>query len=517
MRYLEKARPKLCEMMSSTASRCTALAPVAGLLSSAGTCIHYPSLAAGKLPLGPFAIHDSYPMPYLISSPCQNVSLSALSEWKNHCASFASGDDAGAPAWASANGVCYALGHGRRTSVVPFGQPRTDGSGVVIRIDGGVGGRTVAYRLVCNSSLPVTAGPTAAEEHTPGAYGYTIDWATPLACDAVVQSSGSSGNECVGTTTPTPNRDLLLYQESEVGALVCYNMATAAGTQGCAPHNVPPPSTYTSRAPTASLDTDQWCAAIASFGGKYATLVAKHVCGFAIWPTNASLDRGGGTTWRYTYGVTTDDEDVVRKLAESCAAVGVRLGLYYSVNANEYLNVGSPGKVRDSSTATGLQQVITQEEYDSIVAQQLTELWTQYGDLAEIWFDGGFAVPGLESTLLALLNRTQPHAVVFNGCGLSSNAVAWIGTESGHAPGPVWNPQSGCGSGGGSPSGTSFIPKEADLTLQAADTWFYQEGRGYVVLLPSTYPIFFANSSSSSAASSSSSSVIHEGTEASTR
>ena len=28
--------------------------------------------------------------------------------------------------------------------------------------------------------------------------------------------------------------------------------------------------------------TDQWCEAISSFGGKWATLVAKHECGFAL-------------------------------------------------------------------------------------------------------------------------------------------------------------------------------------------------------------------------------------------
>ena len=78
---------------------------------------------------------------------------------------------------------------------------------------------------------------------------------------------------------------------------------------------------------------------------------------------------------------------------------------------------------------------------------------TRYGDLAEIWFDGGFKVggPKFEAGLLSLLNRTQPHAAVFNGCGLSPNAVAWIGTESGHAPYPVWNTQTGCPSGAGAP------------------------------------------------------------------
>jgi hypothetical protein len=32
---------------------------------------------------------------------------------------------------------------------------------------------------------------------------------------------------------------------------------------------------------------------------------------------------------------------------------------------------------------------VTQETYDSIVLQQLREIWTRYGSLDEIWFDGG--------------------------------------------------------------------------------------------------------------------------------
>jgi hypothetical protein len=32
---------------------------------------------------------------------------------------------------------------------------------------------------------------------------------------------------------------------------------------------------------------------------------------------------------------------------------------------------------------------ITQSTYDDIVLHQLRELWTNYGNLDEIWFDGG--------------------------------------------------------------------------------------------------------------------------------
>ena len=85
----------------------------------------------------------------------------------------------------------------------------------------------------------------------------------------------------------------------------------------------------------------------------------------------------------------------------------------------------------------------------------------------------------MKDRLLNLLQEKQPRAAVFNGCGLAKNAVAWIGTESGHAPYPVWNTQDGCPSGAGTPDGASYVPKEVDLTLQNSDTWFYKEGMGY--------------------------------------
>ena len=60
--------------------------------------------------------------------------------------------------------------------------------------------------------------------------------------------------------------------------------ATTTGTQGCSAHSVPDAAKFNEVAPPV-IDTDQWCNAIASFGGKYATIVAKHMCGFAIWDT----------------------------------------------------------------------------------------------------------------------------------------------------------------------------------------------------------------------------------------
>ena len=45
-------------------------------------------------------------------------------------------------------------------------------------------------------------------------------------------------------------------------------------------------------------------------------------------------------------------------------------------------------KVQNSTLEPG-QLNVTQETYDKIVLEQLRELWTRYGTLEEIWFDGG--------------------------------------------------------------------------------------------------------------------------------
>jgi len=123
---------------------------------------------------------------------------------------------------------------------------------------------------------------------------------------------------------------------------------------------------------------------------------------------------------------------------------------------------------------------VTQEQYTEIEFAQLNELWTNYGDLFEVWFDGAF-LPAVHERLAALIRSTQPHSNGFNGFGVSPNPVRWIGTESGHSPYPTWSTcdDKGCFRGGaGSPNGNNFVPPEVDCTLQNGDTWFYDGNVG---------------------------------------
>jgi alpha-L-fucosidase len=108
----------------------------------------------------------------------------------------------------------------------------------------------------------------------------------------------------------------------------------------------------------------------------------------------------------------------------------------------------------------------------------VTELWSKFGKLNEIWFDGGIS-DRIRERIIPLLNTLQPDAVTF-GAGIvnNKNSVDWVGTESAMPNYPVWS--SGCGAPGAASPGRSpatypdgFCPKGSDTTLQSPDVWFW--------------------------------------------
>lgn len=339
-------------------------------------CVSFPGVAA--LPRGPFVVSDQYPMLYFVTAPCHNVTRA---QTQTKCKTFADGSP-GSPAWAVSNTDCFALGALDDMSVALADASNAKG-GLVVAFGNGVGGRRVTFRLTCDPAAPGNQGPSRAVEG--GADGYTIEWNTSAVCSPATVSCSL----LPPVPDPKPSTELLLYQEMELGALVCYNMATANHTQGCAAKTVPAASIFLDNTPT-KADTDQWCKAIASYGGKYATMVVKHVCGFLIWPSKAT---SGNFT--YDYGVP-EGRDLIAQFAESCAGVGVKLGLYYSLTSNSYLNYPS---LKDPAPG---QAVITQDQYNDIVVQHLTELWTNYGELTEIWY--------------ITTRQPSPHGFYWNTC-----------------------------------------------------------------------------------------------------
>eukprot|EP01113_Clastostelium_recurvatum_P027043 TRINITY_DN3254_c0_g1_i10.p1 TRINITY_DN3254_c0_g1~~TRINITY_DN3254_c0_g1_i10.p1 ORF type:complete len:463 (+),score=64.52 TRINITY_DN3254_c0_g1_i10:123-1511(+) len=273
---------------------------------------------------------------------------------------------------------------------------------------------------------------------------------------------------------PTPIQ--LAWAKEEIGAIISWGMETSAsnvsdlgfcsfntGEDGRGPWFAPV-SLYQPQ----YIDTDQWLKAVASFGGKYAVFTAKHCSGFALWPTKVP---------GYNYSVAHSPfpyarKDIVASFIASCKKYGVKPGLYYGTNFNFYLNILN-SKIGFNKTSLVAGQIYTElPAYDQIVLQQLNELWTEYGDLAEIWFDGGTNVTGVA----ALLDRLQPNAISFQGPYPLQNVIRWSGTELGIPPYPCWSASESSNTyGKGDPYAPTWAPVETDTTIRNSDAWFWRD------------------------------------------
>ena len=318
---------------------------------------------------------------------------------------------------------------------------------------------------------PPTLGAGCIVGAWPSPPGAATSWndrfVPPAATTIAAASTSASSGLCVAALPvpppPTPTAEVLAWSRKEIMCLYDFDMCTFAGpSQGCQCSAAPPPAS--AWAPSA-LDTDSWIAAGTSAGCKIHILVAKHMCGFLTWNSTSSAALG----YNYSTAYSATPVDAVAAFVQSGRRAGVALGMYYSLTNNARTN--TCGGTILPNPAPG-QIAVTLEQYDDIVLQHLEELWGNYGDLEELWFDGG-SMPTLSAKLPALIARLQPHAVGFNAAGLMPRPTRWIGSESGFAPYPTYSTADLGADGAGSPTSAYWIPPETDFTVQNRDSWFY--------------------------------------------
>jgi len=246
---------------------------------------------------------------------------------------------------------------------------------------------------------------------------------------------------------PKPTTRQLEWAELEIAALVHFSISTATPGNCSAPTNFSPDK----------LNTDQWVESFAAFGAREAVLVAKHACGFCSWPSNATMPDGSRFPYSTAYSSWRGGKgDVVESFLQSVTKAGLGVGYYY-----------------DLSPFTGLHLNLTDSQVSAIQQQQMTELWTKYGNagnLSEVWFDGGVKGPMIP-IVKSLLAAHQPNAMAFNGAGVTPNTIRYPGTEAGAVGNPNWSTDTFNGT-------TIFNPSESDTTLQLTDSWFYDPQDG---------------------------------------
>jgi alpha-L-fucosidase len=111
------------------------------------------------------------------------------------------------------------------------------------------------------------------------------------------------------------------------------------------------------------LDCDQWAKAAKSANMTYGCLTTKHHSGFSIWDTK---------TTDYNVMNSPYKKDVVREYVNAFRANGLKVMLYYSIlDTHHKLR---PGHITPQHIA--------------MVKAQLTELLTNYGEIAALIIDG---------------------------------------------------------------------------------------------------------------------------------
>jgi alpha-L-fucosidase len=272
-----------------------------------------------------------------------------------------------------------------------------------------------------------------------------------------------------------PNDIQLAWADAEIGVLIHLDMQVFRPEYNSRKWGTHPDADIFN--PT-ELNTDQWLETAQKLGATYAVLVAKHGSGFSLWPTEAHDYSVKASSWRNGKG------DIVADFIASCKKYNIRPGIYANTNHNAYLYVANSGVVQPGSP-------VTQEEYNRIVEKQLTELWSNYGELFEIWFDGGVRVKeNGGADVLALVQKLQPKAIAFQGPYGHPNLIRWVGNEEGVAPYPCWaTADSTTNADGtividglnGDPFAPYWCPGESDFTLRWNRSfqggWFWTAGQ----------------------------------------
>lgn len=274
-----------------------------------------------------------------------------------------------------------------------------------------------------------------------------------------------------------PSREHFEWADAEIGVLIHYDIQVFEPSYDFRGSRDYQPSASLFN-PT-DLDTDRWIESACAAGAKYAVLVAKHCSGFCLWPTDAHPYSVKNSPWKNGKG------DLVGDFFQSCKKYGIKPGLYYSASCNAYLHVDNPGTVLSGSPDE-------QRLYNETVIRQLTELWTRYGDVFEIWFDGGcLPVEAGGPDIKGLLMKLQPDAVVFQGPHGIKNGLRWVGNENAEAPEDCFatvdfshesfDGNSEARDRGGHPWGDTWRPAESDTPNRDAvrsymGGWFWRAG-----------------------------------------
>ncbi|HEX6227265.1 MAG TPA: alpha-L-fucosidase [Chryseolinea sp.] len=275
---------------------------------------------------------------------------------------------------------------------------------------------------------------------------------------------------------PTPSESQLAWHAMEMNAFVHFSLNTFTGKEWG--YGDEKPVIFN---PT-SFNPEQWVDAFKQAGFKGVILTCKHHDGFCLWPTSYTEHSVKNSPFQSGKG------DVVKELSEACKRKGLKFGVYLSPWDRNRADYGSA-------------------EYITYYRNQLKELFTNYGPIFEMWFDGANGGDGYYGganekrridgssyydwpATLNLVREMEPEILFFSDAG---PGVRWVGNERGVAGETNWSTITPDTLFAGKPgiehllnegheNGTAWIPAEVDVSIRPG--WFYHAKEDSLVKSP---------------------------------
>jgi len=257
---------------------------------------------------------------------------------------------------------------------------------------------------------------------------------------------------------PVPTRQQLAWHEMEFYLFAHFGPNTFTDKEwgeGTEPEDIFNPT---------NLDCRQWCRVAKAAGAKGIIITAKHHDGFCLWPSKYSTHTVRESKWKNGKG------DVLKELSRACKEYGLKFGVYISPWDRNHPKYGTP-------------------EYNDVFVNMMKEIFTNYGPIWELWWDGanGEGPNGKKQVydwdrFKKTVRKLSPNTVIFSDVGPD---IRWCGNEKGIAGKTNWNLLDTVGftPGAGAPAvdilnrgnenGKNWIPAECDVSIRPG--WFYHK------------------------------------------
>jgi alpha-L-fucosidase len=288
---------------------------------------------------------------------------------------------------------------------------------------------------------------------------------------------------------PIPTPAQLQWQNAELAALVCWDMHVFDGEFYVQQKvRISPVKDYNSFNPK-KYDMDQWIKSLKDAGFKIAIFTVSHETGFFFHQSNATPYSMKALEWQNGKG------DILRDFKAACEKYGILPGVYIGTRWNAFYGVHDFKVSGDNEFSENRLKY-----YNSMIEEIVTEIFSNYGEWAMVWFDGGAHGPDQGGPdVLSVFEKYQPNSLFYHN--LQRADMRWGGSESGTVPYPSWGtfPYVSTGAGEsakkeigannfqllktGDPSGKYYMPAMSDAPLRGngGHDWFWEPNREHII------------------------------------